>query len=151
MTDKEQRVLIGNRIAEARTMRGLSLQDIADSIGVARSTIQRYEKGLITNIKLPVISAIADALSVNRRGWLENQKKCFQNSKNPVRIGHTTTTPKPPKQPKQYFVIRISACSLMPPGTQTLIISVWPPKCSADLKIPIRMVDCPYRRTMKMI
>jgi len=60
---------IGNRIRETRISRGKTLEDIASEIGVVRSTVQRYETGKIDKIKLPVISAIADALGVND-AWL---------------------------------------------------------------------------------
>lgn len=56
---------IGNRIHTARMLRNVTLDDIANDIGVAKSTIQRYEKGLITNPKIPVLHAIANALKVN--------------------------------------------------------------------------------------
>lgn len=56
---------IGLRIEQRRKELQLTLNDVADSIGVARSTIQRYEKGRISKIKLPVIEAIANALNVN--------------------------------------------------------------------------------------
>ena len=58
-------VKIGQRIYDTRKEKGMTLQEIADSLGVARSTIQRYEKGLIDGIKLPVIEAIAKCLGVN--------------------------------------------------------------------------------------
>lgn len=60
---------IGIRIAERRIELGLTMDDIAQKIGVAKSTIQRYEKGQIQKIKLPVIESIASALSVNP-DWL---------------------------------------------------------------------------------
>ena len=60
---------IGFRIKERRNELGLTLQEIADIIGVDRSTIQRYEQGLIKTIKLPVIQEIARALRVNPN-WL---------------------------------------------------------------------------------
>ena len=43
----------------------MTLDDIADDIGVAKSTIQRYEAGKITKLKLPVIHAIANSLNVD--------------------------------------------------------------------------------------
>lgn len=46
---------IGNRIKQARTLRNYTLDDIAHEIGVAKSTIQRYENGLIRRPKLPVL------------------------------------------------------------------------------------------------
>ena len=41
------------------------MDDVAVRIGVAKSTIQRYEKGQIQRVKLPVIESIATALNVN--------------------------------------------------------------------------------------
>ena len=60
---------IGARIKARRTELGLTLDDIAGEIGVAKSTIQRYEKGTIDKLKLPVIEAIARTLHVNP-SWL---------------------------------------------------------------------------------
>lgn len=57
--------LIGKRIKDARTLRNFTLNDIAADIGVAKSTIQRYENGIITKPKLPVLQAIAESLKVN--------------------------------------------------------------------------------------
>lgn len=56
---------IGNRIKYARNLRDVTLDDIAKKVGVAKSTIQRYEAGKITNIKIPVVESIAIALKVN--------------------------------------------------------------------------------------
>ena len=56
---------IGNRISSRRKELNFTLQETADMVGVASSTIQRYEKGLITKLKLPVIESIAKALNVN--------------------------------------------------------------------------------------
>lgn len=65
MTNKE----IGRRIRARRKELGLTLQGVADKVGVQNSTILRYEKGAIAKIKLPVIEAIASALHVNP-DWL---------------------------------------------------------------------------------
>lgn len=60
---------IGRRIYDLRIQRDLTLDEIASKVGVAKSTIQRYEKGNITKIKLPVIESIAYVLRVNPN-WL---------------------------------------------------------------------------------
>lgn len=65
---------IGLRIEQRRKELGLTLNDVAEDIGVARSTIQRYEKGKIEKIKLPVIEAIANALKVNP-AWVVYKSK----------------------------------------------------------------------------
>lgn len=64
-TNKE----IGARIKAAREQKGVTLQEVARDIGVAKSTILRYENGSIESIKLPVISAIALSLEVDP-AWL---------------------------------------------------------------------------------
>ena len=64
---------IGRRIKKARTIRNYTLDYIASEIGVAKSTIQRYENGLIVNPKLPVLQSIADTLRVNP-AWLSGQQ-----------------------------------------------------------------------------
>lgn len=60
---------IGQRIHDTRQSKGLTLDDIANAVGVAKSTIQRYEKGHIDKIKLPVLESIANVLEVNP-SWL---------------------------------------------------------------------------------
>lgn len=65
MTNKE----IGERIIAARESRGLNKKQLAQKIGVADSTVKRYEEGEINKIKLPIIECIANALNVNPM-WL---------------------------------------------------------------------------------
>lgn len=56
---------IGHRIKSRRSALKLTLQEVASSVGVAPSTIQRYENGTISQYKLPVLESIAKALNVN--------------------------------------------------------------------------------------
>ncbi|MFL0251282.1 helix-turn-helix domain-containing protein [Clostridium neuense] len=60
---------IGIRIKNRRIELGLTLQDVANIVGVASSTIQRYESGHISQYKLPVLESIAKAINVNPT-WL---------------------------------------------------------------------------------
>ena len=57
--------MLGERIYQRRKELGLTLQEIADKIGVTKSTIQRYETGKISTPKLPVIESIARAIEAN--------------------------------------------------------------------------------------
>ena len=61
--------LLGSRIKQRRLALNMTQGDIASQIGVAVSTIQRYEKGKIDKIKLPVVEAIARAICVDP-DWL---------------------------------------------------------------------------------
>ena len=65
----EKNIQTGRRIQARREELGMNLGDIAKEVGVAVSTIQRYEKGKIEKIKLPVIEAIAKSLQVDP-AWL---------------------------------------------------------------------------------
>ena len=56
---------IGYRIYLARKENHATLEEVAKKVGLTKSTIQRYEKGLINNVKLPNIQSIAKALNVN--------------------------------------------------------------------------------------
>lgn len=60
-----QPIEIGKRIYDRRMELGLTLQEVADRVGVQNSTIYRYEKGEIKRIKLPVVEAIASALQIS--------------------------------------------------------------------------------------
>ena len=66
MIDRKQ---MGDRMSQRRKELELTLKDVASEIGVAASTIQRYEKGQFENIKMPVVEAIARALAVSPE-WL---------------------------------------------------------------------------------
>lgn len=76
---------IGHRIRLRRSTLKLTLQDVASSIGVAPSTIQRYENGTIGQYKLPFLESIARTLDVNPV-WLVTGEAPMQlekkNSKN---------------------------------------------------------------------
>ena len=56
---------VGLRIEQRRKQCGFTLEFVANEVGVAKSTILRYERGTIDKIKLPVIEAIARVLDVN--------------------------------------------------------------------------------------
>ena len=61
MLDRNQ---ISRNIRERRKETGLTLKEVGDKVGVAASTIQRYENGTIKVFKLPVLNSIARALGV---------------------------------------------------------------------------------------
>lgn len=60
---------IGYRIKTRREELGLTLDAVASAVQVSKSTIQRYEAGLIDRPKIPVLHSIANTLGVNP-DWL---------------------------------------------------------------------------------
>lgn len=57
--------LMGERIKEARLEKNLTLSDISEKVSLAKSTVQRYEAGVINRPKVPVIHSISKVLGVN--------------------------------------------------------------------------------------
>lgn len=78
--------IVGSRIEQRRKQLGMTLEDIAQELGVAKSTIQRYEKGTIDKVKLPVIEAIAHVLSVNP-AWICGKTDIMEPEKPPISDG----------------------------------------------------------------
>ncbi len=60
---------IGLRLKQCRAAKGYTLQQVAELVGVDRSTIQRYETGGIVVIKRPVVESICTCLGVNPK-WV---------------------------------------------------------------------------------
>lgn len=69
MADKN---VIGSRIKQIREERELTQEELAKSLGLNKSTVQRYETAKIEKIKLPVIDAMAQILNVNPE-WLSDK------------------------------------------------------------------------------
>ena len=56
---------IANKIKARRLELGLTLEDVAQAVGVGRSTVQRWESGLIKNMGRDKIAALAAILQMN--------------------------------------------------------------------------------------
>lgn len=61
----DKKTEIGNRIEKSRKALGMTQEELASTLGLNKSTIQRYESGKIEKIKLPVIEAMANTLGVS--------------------------------------------------------------------------------------
>lgn len=65
---------IGNRIRIARENAGLTQPELGKLCGTTKQTIYKYESGIVTNIPLDRIEAIASVLNVSSAsllGWEE--------------------------------------------------------------------------------
>lgn len=99
MTNEE----IGKRIEDRRRELEYTLDFIAAKIGVAKSTIQRYEKGQIQKIKLPVIESIAGVLHVNPN-WI------IGNTDDPTPQNNSSPYILPLPKMKKWKVLGGTAC-----------------------------------------
>ena len=68
----------GNKIKELRIKNGLTLEQVGTLVGVGKSTVRKWETGMIANMKRDKISSLAKALNTTPAyllGWEEEQKK----------------------------------------------------------------------------
>lgn len=56
---------IGKMIADRRNELNLTLEEVGKAVGVGRSTVQRWESGLIRNMGRDKIAALAKVLELN--------------------------------------------------------------------------------------
>lgn len=73
------------KIKELRLRKGMTLEQVADIVGVGKSTVRKWETGMIANMKRDKIALLAKALGTTPAylmGWKEEE---------------TTLTPDEPK------------------------------------------------------
>ena len=69
---------IGERIAMLRNRRGMTQSQLGEAIGETKQTIYKYERGIVTNIPLPKVEALAKALRcppVALTGWEDGSEE----------------------------------------------------------------------------
>lgn len=55
---------IGQKIKEARNLKGLTQSELGNMVGVQKSAIAKYESGRVVNIKRSTLQKIASALDI---------------------------------------------------------------------------------------
>lgn len=56
---------LGNIISQRRKELGLTLEAVADAVGVGKSTVRKWEKGMIKNMGRDKIAALAKVLQMD--------------------------------------------------------------------------------------
>ena len=77
-------------IKSRRSEKGMTLEELANKVGVSRQTIQRYESGIISNIPSDKIELMAKALSTTPAylmGW-EDLEEELRPTKEEIKIIH---------------------------------------------------------------
>jgi repressor LexA len=65
---------MATRIKELRQKRGMTLEQVAQVVGVGKSTVRKWETGMIANMKRDKIASLAKALGTTPAylmGWKE--------------------------------------------------------------------------------
>ena len=68
---------MAERNKELRKEKGLTLEQVADIVGVGKSTVRKWETGMIANMKRDKIASLAKALGTTPEylmGWEEKKK-----------------------------------------------------------------------------
>ena len=68
---------IARKIKGLRQQRGMTLEQVADIVGVGKSTVRKWETGMIANMKRDKIASLAKALGTTPEylmGWGEDVK-----------------------------------------------------------------------------
>ena len=72
---------IGEKIKTLRIKKGLTLEEVGNKVGVGKSTVRKWETGIIANMRRDKIAALASALDTTPAylmGW--------KDTSNPIRI-----------------------------------------------------------------
>ena len=65
---------IGDRIKQLREQKGMTLEDLGNKVGVGKSTVRKWETGMIANMRRDKIKKVADALNTSPEylmGWTD--------------------------------------------------------------------------------
>lgn len=65
---------MGQKIHSLRTQKGLTLEELGDMVGVGKSTVRKWENGMIANMKRDKILKVSEALETTPAylmGWNE--------------------------------------------------------------------------------
>jgi transcriptional regulator with XRE-family HTH domain len=68
---------MAQRIKELRMERNMTLEDVAKIVGVGKSTVRKWETGMIANMKRDKIASLAKALGTTPAylmGWEEDKE-----------------------------------------------------------------------------
>ena len=69
---------MAQRIKNLRHERGMTLEQVADIVGVGKSTVRKWETGMIANMRRDKIADLARALGTTPAylmGWKEEEEK----------------------------------------------------------------------------
>ena len=64
------------RLRQLRKEKNMTIEEVADAVGLARTTVFRYEKGIITNVPLETYDKLAELFGVCRPyliGWSDDR------------------------------------------------------------------------------
>ena len=79
---------MAQKIKDLRQQRGMTLEEVATIVGVGKSTVRKWETGMIANMKRDKIAKLAQALGTTPAylmGWEEDTEE-NKNSPDPIKL-----------------------------------------------------------------
>lgn len=80
---------MSRKIKELRLSRGMTLEQVADIVGVGKSTVRKWETGMIENMKRDKIALLAKALGTtpaHLMGWKEDTTPTITLTENEIAV-----------------------------------------------------------------
>jgi len=80
---------MGEKIKMLRLERNMTLEQLGDLVGVGKSTVRKWENGMIANMRRDKISKIADALCVSPAflmGWDDDDEPVLDSPELPCSV-----------------------------------------------------------------
>lgn len=74
---KDIGISVGDRICQLRIINNMTLEDLGNKVGVGKSTVRKWENGIIANMRIDKITKLASALGVtpaHLMSWNEETK-----------------------------------------------------------------------------
>ena len=63
---------LGQKIHDLRMQKDMTMEELAQKIGVQRSAVNKYEKGIVVNLKRSTIAALARVFDVSPSYFLDD-------------------------------------------------------------------------------
>lgn len=73
----------GQKIKELRIEKGMSQEELGEKIGVKKAAVNKYETGIVTNLKRNIIAKLSEALDttpIYLMGWDEDEDEEIESS-----------------------------------------------------------------------
>lgn len=71
---------VGNYIKELRLNKGMTQEELGNVIGVKKAAVQKWESGMVQNLKRSTIKHLADFFKVSPAGFIDDDTPSESNS-----------------------------------------------------------------------
>lgn len=124
---------VAKLIKKRRIELGMTLEDVAKKVGVGRSTVRKWEEGMIKSIKSDKLEALADVLKISPVELVPGAKKKMSFRKAMINVTHEAGAFAEPYNLKQlkadvragYGVQRVKVIKVEADPTLNAMLNVW--------------------------